>query len=95
MERLKMDKKVYRNTKYPGIKQNIKNGNYIVDMFIDGKRSSVSTIDGKRTGAKILDIKTARKIQNDPTIQKRFTYSINNKTTVSEAFEICMMQNII
>ena len=82
-----MDKKVYRSTKYPGIKQNIKNGNYIVDMFINGKRSSVSTIDGKRNGEKILDIKTARKIQNDPTIQKRFTYSINNKTTVSEAFE--------
>ena len=82
-----MDKKFYRNTKYPGIKQNIKNGNYIVDMFIDGKRSSISTIDGKRNGAKILDIKTARKIQTDPTIQKRFTYSINNKTTVSEAFE--------
>ena len=82
-----MDKKTYRNTKYPGIKQNIKNGNYIIDMFIDGKRSSISTIDGKRTGAKILDIKTARKIQTDPTIQKRFTYSINNKTTVSEAFD--------
>ena len=82
-----MDKKFYRNTKYPGIKQNIKNGNYIVDMFIDGKRSSISTIDGKRNGAKILDIKTARKIQTDPTIQKKFTYSINNKTTVSEAFE--------
>ncbi len=82
-----MDKKVYRNTKYPGIKQNIKNGNYIVDMFIDGKRSSVSTIDGKRNGEKILDIKTARKIQTDPTIQKRFSYSINNKTTVKEAFE--------
>ena len=57
-----MDKKVYRNTKYPGIKQNIKNGNYIINMFIDVKRSSVSTIAGKRNGPKIMDIKTARKI---------------------------------
>ena len=82
-----MNKQVYKKTRYPGIYQNIKKKNYIVDICKKDVRTSVSTIDGTKTGAKIMDITTARKIQQDPSILKRVTLSINNKETVNSAFK--------
>lgn len=82
-----MDKRIYEKTKYPGIWRNIKNKNYIVDICSQNIRSSISTVDGTKSGAKILDIKVARRIQQDPSIIKRVSLSINNKDTVSKAWE--------
>jgi len=82
-----MNKKIYEKTKYPGIWRNIKNKNYIVDICSKGIRTSICTIDGTKSGAKITDIKIARRIQQDPSIIKKVSLSINNKDLVSEAFE--------
>lgn len=85
-----MNKNIYEKTRYPGIKRNKKNKNYIIDICKNGIRTSISTIDGTRKGQKIYDIDTARKIQQNPDILKRISLSINNKETVNEVFEIYM-----
>ena len=81
-----MNKRIYEKTKYPGIWRHIKNKNYIVDICYKSIRTSISTLDGTRGGAKIYDIKVAKRIQDDPNIIKKVTLSISNKDTVEMAF---------
>ncbi len=85
-----MDKKIYEKTRYTGIWRNKKNLNYVVDICHRGIRTSISTVDGTKSGAKIKDIKLAKRIQDDPTIIKKVSLSINNKDTVEQAFETYM-----
>lgn len=89
-----MNLKIYEKTNYPGIYRNKKNKNYIVDISAGNKefdigrnRTTISTLNGKKGGPKILKISEALNIQRNPEFLDMVKFSSNYSTLVKDVIK--------
>ncbi|HIU39821.1 MAG TPA: site-specific integrase [Candidatus Aphodocola excrementigallinarum] len=96
-----MNLKIYEKTNYPGIYRNKKNKNYIVDISAGNKefdvgrnRTTISTLNGKKGGPKILKISEALNIQRNPEFLDMVKFSSNHNTltkdVINEYLDWCL-----